>query len=99
MNVKNLGSMAAQEVVQLYSWPQSDERARVLRAFDKTGVLAPEAEEFTHLCVQQRDMASWEEGQWALRAGTYTFGLCKDAGSVLAIAAMVDVPGTIFWKP
>ena len=77
VRVANTGNIAGKEVVQVYSTaPKSRlEMPRLeLRAFQKTGLLAPgEAQELT-LAFPTGDLASYDEKQaaYVLPAGAYT---------------------------
>ena len=77
VSVRNVGSYAGKEVVQLYlSKPQGRLGAPALElaAYKKTKLLAPHEEEQLNVCFDLRDMASYDAGQsaWVLEAGDYT---------------------------
>ena len=90
VEVKNTGGVAGREVVQLYaSAPQNatslDKPSRELKAFAKTGLIAPGASEKVVLEVLKDDFASFVEAcnSWVTEAGTYT----------LTVAANAEDPG------
>ena len=75
--VTNTGKVAGREVAQLYiSAPRGtlDKPERELRAFAKTGVLAPGASETITFLVSAADIASFDTAAsaWVADAGTYT---------------------------
>lgn len=84
MKVKNTGSVSGKEVVQLYvKAPGKDMQKpeRELKAFAKTGLLAPgESEEIT-LRVPYGSLASYDARRhgWAVEAGVYQFLLARNA--------------------
>ena len=76
VDVKNIGSTAGKEVVQLYAVaPQSelDKPAQELKAFAKTPNLKPEETATVTLKFNVADLASFVEAQnaWVVEAGTY----------------------------
>ena len=79
VTVKNTGSMAGKEAVQLYvSAPAGtlDKPEKELKAYAKTKELAPgESQELT-LTFPTSELASFDEAAsaWKVDAGTYTFG-------------------------
>ena len=84
VNVKNTGSVAGREVVQLYySAPQGKlgKPARELAAFKKTALLAPGETETVALSFNVNDMASFDDlgkiakSAYVLEAGKYEFYL------------------------
>ncbi|EXJ94208.1 hypothetical protein A1O1_02601 [Capronia coronata CBS 617.96] len=97
VDVHNTGSFDGQQVVQVYSWPEQDPKAKELRAFEKTGSLRPGTKQRVTICVKMRDMAHWIEGQWVLEAGKYLLGLGEHAGAVDVVAAVDYVPQTTVW--
>ena len=78
VQVKNTGSVAGKEVVQVYvSAPQGsmEKPAKELKAFGKTAELKPGQSETLRMTLQRRDLASFDENQsaWVVDAGNYTF--------------------------
>ena len=86
--VKNTGSAAGREVVQLYtSAPGSDRPKLELRAFQKTALLAPgEAQEVT-LTVPLAELACYDEARaaYVLHAGEYSVKLGNCVRSLQAV--------------
>jgi len=75
--VKNTGSVAGKQVVQLYiSAPAKsiDKPEQELRAFGKTKLLQPGETEILTLTVTEADMASYhaDKSEWITDRGTYT---------------------------
>ena len=78
VQVKNTGSVAGKEVVQVYvSAPQGsmEKPAKELKTFGKTAELKPGQSEILRMTLQRRDLASFDENQsaWVVDAGNYTF--------------------------
>ena len=76
--IRNTGARAGREVVQLYvSAPGKDmpKPAKELRAFARTGLLQPGADETVTLRVPAASLASFDEASssWRTEGGTYTF--------------------------
>ncbi|MCD8294229.1 MAG: glycoside hydrolase family 3 C-terminal domain-containing protein [Clostridia bacterium] len=99
VTVKNTGSYAGQDTVELYySAPYTEngvEKAAVnLGAYAKTGTLEPGEEETVALTMDVRDMASYDcynlsgavgsDGGYVLEKGDYTLTLRTDAHTVAA---------------
>ena len=116
--VKNTGSRAGKEVVQLYvSKPQGrlDQPYQVLAAFAKTDELQPGGEQTLTLCLDLRELASYdteraawvlEEGDYVLRAGNSSRN--TEAAAVVRLAVEANVrqvknclgrPDFADWKP
>lgn len=95
VTVKNSGSVAGKEVVQVYvSAPAGtiEKPAQELKAFAKTRLLQPGESETLTMSIARRDMASFDEAnsQWLLDAGNYTFRICASSRDIrcTATAAM-----------
>lgn len=74
--VQNVGSRPGKEALQLYISPtgtSSEQPAQALKAFAKTGLLAPGGEEELVLTVPWRELATYQEAKaaWVIEAGTY----------------------------
>ncbi len=89
--VKNIGSAAGKEVVQVYLEAPNGKlgkAARVLCGFEKTKVLAPNEEQTLTIEVTERDIASYDDSgitgnafAWVEEAGEYTFYAGSDVRS------------------
>ena len=78
VTVKNTGSMAGKQVVQVYvQAPKGklEKPAQELKAFAKTRELKPGENQTLTMTIPVRDLASFDEAgsQWLTEAGTYTF--------------------------
>ncbi len=94
--VKNTGSVAGKDVVQIYyTAPYTNggiEKASVnLAEFAKTGELEPGASETVSFTIKKEDMASYDSseikvqgGGYILEAGEYTISLREDSHTVIA---------------
>ena len=74
--VENVGSRPGKETLQLYISPtgtSSEQPVQILKAFAKTGPLAPGGEEELVLTVPWRELATYQEAKaaWVIEAGTY----------------------------
>ena len=77
LSVKNVGTRAGKEVVELYvAAPRRtlEKPAKELRAFTKTGVLAPGASEYVTLEFAVSELASYDVSSlsWDVERGVYT---------------------------
>ena len=96
VTVRNIGSRAGKEVVQLWC-TQSEGRIpkakRVLAAFAKTRTLAPGESEKLRLTCADRDLASYDETLHAfvLEQGEYTFALNDTAAGSFSLSEEVLV--------
>ena len=91
--VKNTGSFAGKEVVQLYvSEPQGklDKPFQTLAAFSKTKELQPGEEQELTLTFDLKDLASYDEAGacWILEAGNYVLRLGTSSVDTQVIAAV-----------
>ena len=78
VSVKNTGSVAGKEVVQVYVQAPAgklEKPAQELKAFAKTRELKPGESQTLTMNLLLRDLASFDEAgsQWLTEAGTYTF--------------------------
>ena len=78
IRVKNVGQVAGKEAVQLYvTAPESllDKPAKELKAYAKTGKLAPGESQVLTLAFPTSELASFDErdSAWKVDPGTYTF--------------------------
>jgi len=78
ITVKNTGSVAGKEVVQVYvAAPEVkyEKPIHELKAFGKTALLNPGQSETLKMTIAKRDLASFDEenSQWLVDEGTYTF--------------------------
>ena len=79
VTVKNTGKKAGKEIVQIYVTAPASERyrkpAKELKAFGKTGILAPGASQTLTMHVAREQLASWSglDGGWVVDPGTYEF--------------------------
>ena len=95
VTVRNTGSVPGKEVVQLYVHApkgKMDKPEMELKAFAKTGLLAPGEAETLKMHFTVEDLASFDEGASAFVTdkGIYEARFCKDAES-----AVLSVPFTV----
>lgn len=92
VNVKNTGSVAGREVVQLYvAMPKVDgllQPTKELKAFAKTASLAPGASETVKMTFTTDDLKYFaeEEKEWILAKGQYTAMVAANANDVRCFA-------------
>ena len=92
--MKNTGSVAGKEVVQVYvQAPKGklEKPAQELKAFAKTRELKPGESQTLTMSLVLRDLASFDEAasQWLTEAGTYTFRIgfsSRDIKATLPLA-------------
>ena len=92
VRVKNVGDVAGKEAVQLYvTAPESrlDKPAKELKAFAKTGKLAPGESEVLTFTFPTTDLASFNERKsaWIVDEGTYTFQFGASSRDIRCTAA------------
>ena len=92
VRVKNVGDVAGKEAVQLYvTAPESrlDKPAKELKAFAKTGKLAPGESQVLTFTFPTSDLASFDEhaSAWKVDAGTYTFQFGASSRDIRCTAA------------
>ena len=91
VDVKNTGSVAGREVVQLYvSAPQVklQKPEEELTAFGKTKMLAPGESETLSFTIKTADLASFDEASsgWIVEAGTYIVKVGASSAKILQTA-------------
>lgn len=98
VKITNIGKYSGKESVQLYvSAPKGrlDKPVKELRAFAKTGLLAPGASETVSMTVSKEDLASFNgaKSAWETDRGTYTFHVAASVSDVKAsLTGQVDKP-------
>jgi len=105
VEVKNTGSVAGKDVVQLYYKPPYTpggiEKAHVnLVGFAKTGLLDPGASETVTISFDVEDMASYDyqnAKSYVLEAGEYQIKLMNNAHDVIETET-ISVPSTILYQ-
>ena len=98
VDVKNVGSVAGKEVVQLYvAAPASklDKPAKELKAFAKTAELKPGESQTVSLKLSNSDLASFDEAAnaWVVEEGSYKF-LVGSSSRDIRLSADADVKGS-----
>ena len=93
LDVRNTGSAASKEVVQLYvSAPAGKLRKpyQELRAYAKTGQISPGEKEKVELTVPTRDLSSYDEeaSAWIMEKGDYLLRLGKDSRHTDVVGAV-----------
>lgn len=93
VSVRNTGSHAGRQVLQLYAACPSGLRAKEMKklvAFGKTGDLQPGETETVTLCAPLRLLASYHTGKasWYLDAGAYVMLLGRSAAEVCPAACL-----------
>ena len=89
VRVKNVGNVAGKDVAEVFvSAPESpvlDKPKVELKAFAKTGLLAPGESEVLTMGIAVRDLASFDEvaSAWRADAGKYVARFCRDAETEL----------------
>lgn len=91
--VKNIGACKGKEVVQLYMSAVNTalpHPVKELKAFAKTGELAPGGEEALTLTIPWKELASYSEeaGAWRIEAGTYLLRLGNSSANVQTAGAV-----------
>ena len=93
VTVKNTGSVAGKEVVQVYvQAPKGklEKPCQELKAFAKTRELKPGESQTVTMSLLLRDLASFDEAgsQWLTEAGTYTFRIGANSRDIKATASL-----------
>ncbi|MBQ7423067.1 MAG: glycoside hydrolase family 3 C-terminal domain-containing protein [Prevotella sp.] len=91
--VKNTGSVAGKEVVQIYVTAPSgklEKPAKELKAFGKTRELKPGESQTLKMTIAVRDLASFDEtnSQWLVEAGNYTFKVGANIADIRGSATL-----------
>ncbi len=91
--VKNVGSRPGNETLQLYISPtgtSSEQPMQTLKAFAKTGLLAPGDEEMLTLTVPWRELATYEENRaaWVIEEGTYLLRVGNSSRATQVVGAV-----------
>ncbi len=100
VRVKNTGSYAGKEVVQLYvSAPEAakrDKPEKELKAFAKTRELKPGEESTVTMEVNAADLASFDErlSAWVTEEGTYKFMLASSSRDIRA-SVTAEIPSVV----
>lgn len=90
VDVKNVGKVAGKQVAEVYvkAAPSKnyDKPARELKAYAKTGLLAPGESQTLVMCINNSDLASFDEdgSAWVVDKGEYEFMLGTDVNSIVA---------------
>lgn len=85
----NVGKVAGKDVVEVFvsapESPELDKPKMELKAFAKTGLLAPGESAVLEMGVAVRELASFDEAasEWRADAGVYTARFCRDAETEL----------------
>ena len=93
ITVKNTGSVAGKEVVQVYvQAPKGrlEKPAQELKAFAKTRELQPGESQVLTMTIPVRNLASFDEAnsQWLTEAGTYTFRIGASSRDIKATVSL-----------
>ncbi len=93
VSVKNTGSRAGKEAVQVYvTAPKGtlEKPKKELKAFGKTRELQPGESETLKMYLQRRDLASFDESQsaWVVDEGTYQFLIAASAADIRCSAPL-----------
>lgn len=75
--VKNIGSVAGKDVVQVYSGKSEskiDRPKKELRGFTKTAMIAPGQQDSVHIAIPKSHLEYWDSAnkKWQLEPGTYS---------------------------
>lgn len=93
ITVKNTGSVAGKEAVQVYvTAPKGkmEKPAKELKTFGKTRKLNPGESQVLKMTIEHRDLASFDEAnsQWLADAGTYTFHIGASVADIKATSTL-----------
>lgn len=93
VTVKNTGSVAGKEAVQVYvTAPKGkmEKPAKELKTFGKTRKLNPGESQVLKMTIEHRDLASFDEAnsQWLADAGIYTFHIGASVADIKATSTL-----------
>jgi len=103
LSVKNTGSVAGKEVVQIYlAGPASssiERPARTLEGFAKTRLLQPGEEQTLAVTLPRRSFSVWSVSKhaWLVEAGAYTITAGSSSDCIRA-SATYNVEQTFTWS-
>lgn len=80
--MRNTGDLAGADVAQLYLLEVDGSPRQRLVGFAKR-TLAPGESQQVELEIDPRLLAEWEDGDWVIAPGTYSFGLATDAQTIV----------------
>lgn len=75
VQVKNIGAVDGQELVQIYNWPTASTKQALLVGFEKKNATAHAEGITTNVLVPKREAAHWVGDKLVLDEGRYAFGL------------------------
>ena len=87
ITIKNIGKMSGKEVAQVYvTAPDGrlEKPVQELKAFAKTRELQPGESQTLTMCIEKRDLASFDEtnSQWLAESGSYTFRIGSSSRNI-----------------
>ncbi|BGP27283.1 hypothetical protein JCM10295v2_006247 [Rhodotorula toruloides] len=108
LNVRNTGTIAGRDVVQIYILPPSTSTyrrpARELKGFVKTRLLAPHEEETVKLELPKEAFAYWRDSKdskngWVAEKGEYTVAAQRSSRKEDVVeVARVRLESTMYWR-
>ena len=103
VTVRNTGTCAGKEVVQVYvaaPGKDLDKPARELKAFAKTAKLEPGEQQTVSLLIPYASLASFNEAesQWQVESGDYTILVARNAADPSPLTAQVSIQGRVTQK-